>query len=71
MERTRVSSSNLKSVGYDENSLTLEIEFHSGSVYQYYSVPLSVYNSLMNASSKGSYFDSHIKKGDYRYRKIG
>lgn len=30
MNRTPVSSSNLKSVGYDQSSNTLEIEFHGG-----------------------------------------
>jgi KTSC domain len=33
MERQPVSSSNLKSVGYDPRSRTLEIEFHNGGVY--------------------------------------
>lgn len=71
MERTPVSSSNLASVGYDENINTLEIKFHSGRIYQYYNVPVNIYNGLMNASSKGTYFDRYIKKSGYRYRKVG
>ncbi len=70
MERTPVSSSNLRSVGYDPNEETLEIEFHSGGTYQYYGVPLQKYEGLMSASSKGSYFDAYIKKAGYRYRKV-
>lgn len=70
MERSPVSSSNLASVGYDESSKTLEIQFHSGGIYQYYAVPFNVYNALINASSKGTYFDQFIKKGGYRFRKI-
>lgn len=70
MERTPVASSNLASVGYDPNSQTLEIEFHSGSVYQYSGVPQSIYQGLMSAASKGSYFDSFIKKAGYPYRQI-
>jgi hypothetical protein len=70
MERTPVSSSNLRSVGYDSGEETLEIEFHSGGIYQYYEVPIHRYEGLMSASSKGSYFDTYIKKAGYRYRKI-
>lgn len=69
MERQRVSSSNISSIGYDINSNTLEIEFHDGGIYQYYGVSDSVYNSLMSAASHGSYFSNFIKDR-YSYRKI-
>lgn len=71
MERKYVSSTNLKSVGYDEIHQTLEIEFVSGGIYQYYQVPLNVYIGLMNAASHGSYFDLHVKKAGYPCRKVG
>lgn len=61
MERITVGSSNLASVGYDQSSSTLEIEFNSGGVYQYYEVPSHIYDELMNASSLGSYFHHNIK----------
>lgn len=70
MTRTSVDSSNLRSVGYDAATSTLEVEFHSGGIYQYYSVPASVYNGLMSASSHGTYFDQHVKKGGYRYSRV-
>ncbi|WP_417854921.1 KTSC domain-containing protein [Xanthomarina gelatinilytica] len=70
MKRDYVNSSNLASVGYDSDSNILEVEFLKGGIYQYYDVPESEYNSLMNASSHGSYFDLNIKKGGYRYSKI-
>ena len=35
MIRNDVISSNLKSIGYDSASCILEIEFHSGGIYQY------------------------------------
>lgn len=69
MFRTPVVSSNIQSVGYDENSQVLEIEFHSGALYWYYSVPQSVFNALMQASSHGKYLHENIK-GVYRYEKI-
>ncbi len=61
MQRQLVSSSNLASVGYDPARWLLEIEFLSGSVYQYSSVPASVYQGLMAAVSHGSYFHAHIR----------
>ncbi|WP_321170290.1 KTSC domain-containing protein [Eisenbergiella porci] len=46
------------------------MRFHSGSVYEYYDVPSSVYNGLMSASSKGTYHADFIKNR-YRYRRVG
>jgi hypothetical protein len=36
MEQIPVSSSTVKSVGYDEASAILRVEFKSGGVYQYF-----------------------------------
>jgi hypothetical protein len=69
MERTPVTSSNIRSIGYDPASSTLEIEFNSGAVYQYANVPQTEYDSLMSASSHGSYFSANIK-GRYSYTKV-
>ena len=72
MKRQNVISSDIASVGYDENTQVLEIEFlKGGSIYQYFNVPNSIYTGLMNASSHGQYFDRHIKKAGYRYTKVG
>jgi hypothetical protein len=54
MNRRPASSSDIRSVGYDLASTTLEIDFHSGGVYQYSGVPETVYQGLMRATSKGS-----------------
>jgi len=62
MIRQDVSSSNIRSVGYDNATRILEIEFHSeGRVYQYSDVSEDVYTSLMDAPSKGKYFAAFIK----------
>jgi hypothetical protein len=61
MQRQPVTSSNLRSVGYDPDSRTLEIEFQTGRVWRYANVPPSVYSTLMAADSKGSYFNSCIR----------
>jgi hypothetical protein len=69
MERRPVESSNLKSVGYDSSKQILEIEFKDRSVYQYFTVPESVFQNLMTAGSKGSYLNTHVK-GKFRYAKL-
>jgi hypothetical protein len=61
MQRQPISSSNLKTVGYDANTQTLEIEFHQGGVYQYDDVPENVYRGLLEAESAGTYFYREIR----------
>lgn len=69
MERQTVSSSNVASVGYDPATATMEVEFLSGSVYQYFDVPEHEYEALIGAGSVGSYLASNIK-GHYRYARV-
>lgn len=69
MERIRVRSSNISSIGYDANSCTLEVEFNSGSVYQYSRVFETVHNALMRAHSHGAYFNENIRD-NYSTRQV-
>ena len=64
MRRRSVSSSSVASVGYDPETRTMEIEFHSGSVYEYQEVPPEVFQALMEAPSKGRFFANEIR-GQY------
>jgi hypothetical protein len=66
MNRQPVNSSTISSVGYDASTLTLEVEFHNGQIYQYFDVPENVYQELTTASSPGAYLASNIK-GIYRF----
>ena len=68
MERDPVESSNIVSIGYDSDSETLEVEFNT-SVYQYYNVPEHVYNSFMEAPSKGQFLNVNIKNA-YPYSRV-
>ena len=74
MERQPVISSNLESVGYDEDTEILEVEFkkkekeEEGILYHYFSVPAEVHQSLMSAPSVGKYFSANVKK--YKCRKL-
>jgi len=67
MERQRISSSNIRAIGY-QNS-TLEVEFNNGKIYQYYNVPENIYHGLMNASSHGTYLASNIINR-FRYKEL-
>ena len=69
MERQRVSSTNVQSIGYDATNHTLEVEYHGGGLYQYFDVPANMHAALMRTSSKGRYLNDHIKD-HYRCRKI-
>lgn len=70
MQRDYVSSSNIVSVGYDPTSETLEVEFQSGAVYQYYNVNQSIYDEFMNAPSKGRFLAYQIKNA-FPYSRVG
>jgi hypothetical protein len=67
MKRSPVTSSNLKSVGYDPKTKVLEVEFVSGGLYQYLDVPAARHQALMEAKSVGSEFYKSIRnRFDYR-----
>lgn len=68
MDRTPVNSSNINSIGYDESSSVLEVEFRSG-LYQYFDVPAYIYDELMSADSHGVYLNANIK-GKFNYEQI-
>jgi allophanate hydrolase subunit 2 len=61
MDRQTVQSSNITSVGYDAENCLLEVEFKSGVIYRYVSVPSDVYTALMRASSIGAFFSASIR----------
>lgn len=67
--RTPVSSSSIRSVGYDEGERTLEIEFHSGGIYEYDDVSEEAYRELLQADSRGRYFHDHVR-GQHDYRRL-
>lgn len=61
MHRHAITSSTVESVGYDEKTAVLQIEFVGGAVYDYYLVPPSVFHSLMKAESPGRFFGDFIR----------
>ena len=67
MERNKVSSTNIKSIGYDNG--ILEIEFINETIFTYNNVPKIKYMELIKSYSKGSFLAKEIK-GKFSYRKI-
>ena len=61
MDREPVESSTLASVGYDAATFVLELEFRSGDVYQYLGTPNRIHCELIDAESKGRYFNQKIR----------
>ena len=70
MERTPVESSNVASVGYDEETKTLEVAFKSGSIYQYPGVEPQTHADLMAAESVGKFVNQNIVKAGFRGQKM-
>ena len=69
MERKRVNSSKLRSVGYDEKTQTLEIEFSNGEVYQNPKVYPEVFRRFMAAPNPTTFYDDKIAE-DYTGRRV-
>jgi KTSC domain-containing protein len=59
--RVPLQSTLLASALFDPLLRRLEIEFRNGQRYLYFQVPLLCYQQLLQADSKGSYFNRHIR----------
>ena len=65
---TPVESSNIISVGYDETTSSMYVNYPSGT-YKYDRVEKSVYESLLTSPSKGRFMNENIK-GQYNYSRV-
>lgn len=70
MQRIPVTSSNIRSIGYDPRLVILEVEFTSGDIYRYFNVPEHLYRELMKAPSKDWFLNEYIRYS-CRYQKVG
>jgi hypothetical protein len=67
-----VESSTIALVGYDLTQGLLQLEFCSRAIYHYFGVPvgvIGVHEALLEAPSKGSYFNRAIR-GRFPYRRL-
>lgn len=70
MQRDPVASSNVASIGYDDATETLEVEFLTGSIYQYYNVSAALWEQLRQAPSKGIFLNTYIKNA-HPFSRVG
>jgi hypothetical protein len=61
MQMIRVSSSAISAVGYDPDTRRMKITFVQGHTYDFCRVPQHVFDGLLRSSSKGGYYNDHIK----------
>jgi hypothetical protein len=61
MEMINVHSSCMRAVGYDPATRRMKITFTEGKTYDFCFVPEHIFNGLLAASSKGTYYNSHIR----------
>ena len=64
-----VESSLLATVSYDAAGAILKVRFRDGAVYQFTEVPRQIFQDLLQAGSKGAYFNHHIR-GLYAYSRL-
>lgn len=69
MHVATVESATLATVGYDEAQELLRLEFCSRAVCLYFGVPATMCEALLDAPSKGRYFNRTVR-GRYPYRQI-
>lgn len=64
-----VNSSNIQSIGYDEDNSEVYVRFLNNSLYIYKGVPPLEYENFKNAPSLGSYLHRNFKNV-YPYERI-
>lgn len=61
MEMIRVHSTAITAIGYDPATQRMKITFQQGHTYDFCRVPQRVFDGLLHSSSKGAYYNDHIK----------
>lgn len=61
MDMIHVSSGAISAVGYDPITRRMKIRFQQGQTYDFCNVPQHVFDELLHASSKGAYYNDHIR----------
>ncbi len=59
---TLLKSETLAAAVYDDSQETLRLHFADGSRYVYFEVSPDVFSGLLTATSKGRFFNQHIRR---------
>jgi hypothetical protein len=65
-----VQSTVMTSIRYDNEARALDITFTSGETYRYSNVPRDIYTALLDAESKGEFFNDRVKDV-FSFTKVG
>lgn len=69
IERSQVQSSTIKSIGYDPESKTMEVEFKNGGAWKYEDVGQQAWDDFRGSSSIGKHFHANIR-GKFKSTKL-
>lgn len=72
IERKKVESSQIESIGYSPEDEIVEVEFKGKtrhSIYRYYKVDVATAEGFLNAPSKGTFLGQRIK-GKFNFEKV-
>ena len=61
MQRRAANPTCIYSAGYNQNTLTFEVELQSGKVFQYYDLPQNIYDEFTQAKSKTLFYNEKIR----------
>ena len=61
MDMIPVRSSAIAEVGYDASTMRMKIRFVQGDAYDFCGVPTHIFQGLVNAYSKGTYYNDYIR----------
>lgn len=67
---TKVDSSNINDIEYDDRRNTLKVTFKNNTTFEYHGVSKDEYEKLMKASSIGAHFHKHIRNNKKYLRKL-
>ena len=61
-EKEITNSSQIQKVKYNSETKVLTVTFKGNNVYEYYDVPINVFEELLIAESAGKYLNAKIKQ---------
>ena len=70
MARVSLQSSVLAAAAYFPELTALDVVFNTGDVYRCLKVPRSFFQDLLNADSKGAFFNAHIRN-QFSFQHLG
>ncbi|MBC6988885.1 KTSC domain-containing protein [Hymenobacter sp. BT491] len=70
MKRRPIRSTSLKAVGYEADTLALEIEYRNGRVVRYTGVSEAVYQALLTVPGKALFVDQVLEGSGYQREQV-